>query len=387
MAADELRHLLPEGVASPEPDQHGVRQRRAPGGMAVKVPHAVFVQGEAVGLSHIVEQGRKAQALLRRDGVQGVEGMLPEVIAVVGIPLAKTHHGGKLRPEDPEDLRKRPQHRRRPGPEQQLSNLCQDPFRRDDGEIPPRRREGGGGLRLDGEIQHRREAKPPEDAQGVLPKAPRRLSHAADTPLFQILPPAEGVPQLPPQGEGHGVNGEIPPGQILLQGSRKGDALRAAVVGVVPVPAERGDLRGAPGAADGDGSVAEPCGQGVWAEEGQGLLWPGGGGDVPVLRHPAKQGVPHAAAHAVSLVSRRLQRPQDASGKSRDIHVISPLTSRRSSRHRTISSVPRPIRAQPARDFAVKRSCRKRKASASVMTTLSLSTGTTLDASPICSAR
>ena len=49
----------------------------------------------------------------------------------------------------------------------------------------------------------------------------------------------------------------------------------------------------------------------------------------------------------------------------------------------TIRSVPAPIRAQPIRDFAVNFSCRNTKANTSVMITLSLSIGTTFDASPI----
>ena len=55
--------------------------------------------------------------------------------------------------------------------------------------------------------------------------------------------------------------------------------------------------------------------------------------------------------------------------------------------HKTISSVPAPMSRQPIRDLGVKRSCRNTNASTSVMTTLSLSIGTTFDASPICSAR
>ena len=54
--------------------------------------------------------------------------------------------------------------------------------------------------------------------------------------------------------------------------------------------------------------------------------------------------------------------------------------------HRTISRVPAPIRTQPIRDFVLNSSCRKTNANTSVMTTLSLSIGTTFDASPICSA-
>lgn len=55
--------------------------------------------------------------------------------------------------------------------------------------------------------------------------------------------------------------------------------------------------------------------------------------------------------------------------------------------HKTISSVPAPMSRQPIRDLGVKRSCKNTNASTSVMTTLSLSIGTTFDASPICSAR
>ena len=55
-------------------------------------------------------------------------------------------------------------------------------------------------------------------------------------------------------------------------------------------------------------------------------------------------------------------------------------------RYSTINSVPAVMRAQPMRLLAVKGSCSTTKASARVMTTLSLSTGTTLDAVPICKA-
>ena len=52
----------------------------------------------------------------------------------------------------------------------------------------------------------------------------------------------------------------------------------------------------------------------------------------------------------------------------------------------TMRSVPTPISTQPMSDFGVKLSCKNTNASTSVMTTLSLSTGTTFDASPIFKA-
>lgn len=52
----------------------------------------------------------------------------------------------------------------------------------------------------------------------------------------------------------------------------------------------------------------------------------------------------------------------------------------------TINKVPAAMSAPPIRLLAVNGSCRMKNASASVMTTLSLSMGTTLDAAPICRA-
>ena len=53
----------------------------------------------------------------------------------------------------------------------------------------------------------------------------------------------------------------------------------------------------------------------------------------------------------------------------------------------TMTKVPAVIKMAPKPDFQVNFSWRNTKASTSVMTTLSLSMGTTLDASPICRAR
>ena len=55
--------------------------------------------------------------------------------------------------------------------------------------------------------------------------------------------------------------------------------------------------------------------------------------------------------------------------------------------HSTITSVPAPISTQPATAFTETSSCSSTNASTRVMTTLSLSSGTTFEASPICSAR
>ena len=65
-----------------------------------------------------------------------------------------------------------------------------------------------------------------------------------------------------------------------------------------------------------------------------------------------------------------------------DLHVV-PVD--QPSDYKTINRVPVPMRIQPSREFKLNFSCRKTNANTSMMTTLSLSMGTTFDASPICS--
>ena len=55
-------------------------------------------------------------------------------------------------------------------------------------------------------------------------------------------------------------------------------------------------------------------------------------------------------------------------------------------RYKTIISVPAPIKMHPINDLVVNVSCKNTNANISVITTLNLSIGTILDASPICNA-
>ena len=54
--------------------------------------------------------------------------------------------------------------------------------------------------------------------------------------------------------------------------------------------------------------------------------------------------------------------------------------------YKTMINVPAPIKTHPMKDLTVNCSCKNTKASTSVITTLSLSMGTTFEASPICKA-
>ena len=86
----------------------------------------------------------------------------------------------------------------------------------------------------------------------------------------------------------------------------------------------------------------------------------------------------------VSCTSKR--RPLGGAGCERSEQTEGVPAERIPNHHSTINSVPAVMRAQPMRFLAVKGSCSTTKASARVMTTLSLSMGTTLDAAPTCKA-
>ena len=322
---------LPQVRPASQPPEHPVRQLPADGGVPVEVAHARAVHGEAGGFPHVVEQHRTAQHRLPRRRVQGVESVLPDVVAVVPVPLVEAHHGQQLRPEDAEDVRERPQDRRRPGARQQLEKLRPDPLRGDVLQKLPLLVDGLRRRGLDLQLQRRREAEPPEDAQGVLPEAPARLPHAAEPPPLQVRPAPEGVPELSPEVHGHGVDGEVPAGQVLLQGAGEGHRVRTAVVAVLPVDAVGRHLHRAARRPDRERAVLQARGLGAGGEDRRRLLRQGAGGHVPVLRAPSRQAapvpkaVPDAPAHAPRLVARRLQGPQDRLHIPRDLHGSAPF--------------------------------------------------------------
>ncbi len=134
--------------------------------------------------------------------------------------------------------------------------------------------------------------------QGVLPKAKVGVAHGADEPLGQILLPAKGVDDPAVLGQRHGVDGEIPPGQIMLQGVPKDHRVGVAAVGIAHVGAEGGHLQTCAVQQDGDRAVGE-AGRDGFFKQGHHLLRAGGGGDVPVAGSAAQQEVADTAAHGM----------------------------------------------------------------------------------------
>ena len=98
--------------------------------------------------------------------------------------------------------------------------------------------------------------------------------------------------------------------RVLAEGTGEGHRLRAAVVQVNAIAAEGGHLH-AFAAANGDGAVFQARGQGVGGEQRQNLPRLRAGGNVPVPRLQAQQGIAHRAAYAPRFMARALQAVQD----------------------------------------------------------------------------
>ena len=171
-------------------------------------------------------------------------------------------------------------------------------------QVPP---DSGRSLFLQGEVQLGGQPQPPQGAQGVLLEAPVRVAHAPHQLPLQVGPPSEPVhqPRRPP---GHGVDGEVPPGQVVLQPGGEGHPVGPAVVGVALLPAEGGHLH--PQAVQLHRHRAEAAAGvvlGAAGEEGPDLLRPGGGGRVIVVGGKAQQAVPDAAPHQGGVEARPAQ--------------------------------------------------------------------------------
>ena len=249
------------------------------GGVALEVPPAAAVREEAGGLADVVEQHGQPQHRLRRDPLHRPDRVLVHVPEVVRRALVKAPQGLQLRDDHREDLRKFPEHPPGPRPAEELQKLRKNPLG-----------------------SHQPEPFP-ENPQRVLPEPPVRVPHAADDPRRQVLPAPEAVGDSLLRGPGHGVDGEIPPGQVLPEGTGEGHGVRPAAVGVGPVHPVGGDLQRAAAQEDRHRAVLFPGGD--HRDPGKDLpdlLGKGGGGDVPVVGLPPQQAVPDAAPHGLGGV-------------------------------------------------------------------------------------
>jgi len=167
------------------------------------------------------------------------------------------------------------------------------------------------GGRVDGKAEPGREPVEPQDAQGVFLEPALRLPHRPHDAGGKVVLPAERVDEPFFGVIGHGVDGEIPPGQVFFYVRHKGDVVRVAAVRIRPLGAEGRDLVQFSAVFDGHGAVLQARRDAVrFPEQLQHLFGGCAGAEVPVVRGLAKQTVPHAAAHRISGMARRMEARQ-----------------------------------------------------------------------------
>ena len=199
------------------------------------------------------------------------------------------------------------------GPGEQLHQLVPNPLRTHLGD------QAGGRLhrfersRIQPETQRGRKPDRPQHPEPVLGETPVRVPDRPNHPQLQILPPADVINDLPLKGiVKQPVDREIP-AECVLFGARENHPFRVAAVFVFLIGPEGGHLVG--GFSDHHDLDAELGPDRDRPPEQFGhLLRPGAGGHVVILRLPAHQQVPNAAAHQASLVAGFFERPHDSDG-------------------------------------------------------------------------
>ena len=282
---------------------------------------AVAVLPEHGRLAHVMQQCRPPQRQLRRYGGGDRRNMGEKIVAVVGRMLVKVQRRPQLRnrrrhnPPEPEQIL--PSRRG-----QQAAHLLKNPF--------PGQRVQQRGQTLHG--RHgghvRRQGKPgrkpgaPQNPQGVLPEAGLRVPHRPQNAPAQVLPAAEGVGKAPGGGISHGVDGKVPPGQILPQVGDEPDPVRVPVVPVAPFPAEGGDLHHAVAGDHAHGAVLFPGQHQLPVRKHRLRLGrQRRGTQIVVMGRQPQHRIPDASAYGVAGKARRLQRvhaPGHVGGKLHD---------------------------------------------------------------------
>ena len=325
MVVNQPHHILPQSLGGVEPGENFLGHLGAHLSVALEVPPAGFVLGEAGRLAHIVQEGCPAQqARQRRRCRRHMADMGVDIVGVVGGVLQKPQGGGQLRNGGGENGGK---------PEQILLLRCrQKAGKLLENPLPgePLHQGGVGHHGPHGGFLHRQaepggEADAPENPQSILLKAPVGLPHTAQDAPAQILLPPEGVGVAPHRGPSNGVDGKVPAGQIRLDIRHEFHPAGVAAVVVAPLGAEGGNLCHPPGEPQTHGAVADAHRVLLHVPENcLGFLRLGGGGNVVVIGWLVQQCVPDASTHQVGGIARLLQGGENPLCLGRREHLSSP---------------------------------------------------------------
>ena len=146
------------------------------------------------------------------------------------------------------------------------------------------------------------EADAPQDPEGILPETLAGIADGPQGPVPEILSAAVGVHQAPGGGVGHGVDGEVPALQIVLQPGHEGDPVRVTAVGISAFCPVSGDLADSLREDNTDGAVLfTAANQLPVAEDLADLFGLGGGAEVIILGGQTQQMVPDTAAYGIGF--------------------------------------------------------------------------------------
>ena len=324
MVVNEPDHLLRDRVGRFQPVQDRIRHFGAFPGVAVEMAPAGFVPGKGGDLAHIVQQRRPAEHRVLGHCLQDVGGVGVDIVGVVGRVLVKAHHGGKLGDHLGQN-RGKPDEVLGSGFCQEAAQLAINPL---PGQILHQRGLGAHGalrFRFDGQTEPGGKPDAPENSQGILPEPGIGVAYGPEDAVFNVFRSAKGVGIAPGGGPGHGIHGEIPPGQVLLNVGDEVHPVRVAVVRIGSLGAEGGDLHHAKVRDNAHGAVPHPgVHLGKPGKYRLGLLRQGAGAQVIVVGHNAHPVVPDTAAHGVGCKPGVLQHADALTYGLRELHIRPP---------------------------------------------------------------
>ena len=129
--------------------------------------------------------------------------------------------------------------------------------------------------------------------------------------LLQVLLPSKGVDEPLGIVVGHGIDGKVPPGQVLPHIRHKVYLVRVAAVGIGPLGAEGRCLIEPAALLHRHGAVLQAGGDTLFLpEQRHHLLRAGAGAEVPIVGGQPQQAVPDTAAHSVGRMARPMERIQ-----------------------------------------------------------------------------
>ena len=196
--------------------------------MVVEGPSQPGIVAFGAGFAYVVKQGGPPQPLVaaaQRHVVEHGERVVEVVFVSATLDGLYPFEGSHLGEDEGQQLAVVEQDEAFRGDvgADDFAQLVDDALFRDDFDARAVALDGGEGLGLDAEVELRGEPYGPHHAQGVVAEGDVGVERGADNPFFEVVHTAEGVDQFAPavavQTQGQGVDGEVAPVLVVLQGS------------------------------------------------------------------------------------------------------------------------------------------------------------------------